>query len=112
LGAGGGEDEVAADLAALGAPAEVIEAERAAPAEVVEVWEESREPWLLWVDVQTQWRSGWEGMITGLDYAGVMAVCRWKRIKTTPDLFADLRVMEAATLEALAERRDRDRDRR
>lgn len=112
MGGDGGKDEVAGDLEAWGAPADLVEAERTRPVEVIGIWAENRTPWLLWVDVQTQWRSGWEGMATGLDYAGVMAVARWMGIEPAPDLFADLRAMETATLRALMARREREKPRK
>lgn len=63
----------------------------------------------MWCDVQTQWRTGVAGA-TGLDYAGVRA---WlDELGLPPDerraAWAGIRACERATLEAHAERRERE----
>lgn len=50
--------------------------------------------------LQTQWRTSAAGY-TGMDYAGVAAFLRLARVKSTPQLFADIQAMETATLQAL-----------
>jgi hypothetical protein len=56
----------------------------------------------------TQWRhAGMTGVPTGLDYAGVEAAARMAGLQPTPDVFRDLRHLEAGIIEALAEGADR-----
>ncbi len=54
----------------------------------------------------TQWRfvEGWEA---GLEYSGVEAAARLAGIPMTAELFADIRIMEAAAVETIHERRKR-----
>jgi hypothetical protein len=60
-----------------------------------------------WLAVQTQWRVGMAGP-TGLDYAGVEAALRLRDEDDRAGVFAGLQVCEAAMLEALRERRERE----
>ncbi len=60
-----------------------------------------------WLAVQTQWRVGMSGP-TGLDYAGVEAALRLSAVGDPAEVFAGLRVCEAAALDAWRERRERD----
>lgn len=57
----------------------------------------------LFFALATQWRThAATGARTGLDYAAIRETARMIAVKVTPALFNDLRIMEAATLEALA----------
>lgn len=61
--------------------------------------------WLLWQDLQTQWRVGGMGTPTGLDYASVRAYL--DDTEPPPDctraqVWAALRACERATLDAWA----------
>lgn len=61
----------------------------------------------IWLTIDTQWRSHVAGgrlMFVGLDYAGVDRALAWSETALTPAGFRDLRLMEGAALEALAER--------
>jgi len=60
--------------------------------------------------VQTQWRVGFGGA-TGLDYPGCEAAARMAGIEVTADLFDGLRVCEAAAMQAMSERQERERQR-
>lgn len=54
--------------------------------------------------VQTQWSSSMGGL-TGLDYVRVRHGLRMAGVRTTPELFEKLRLIEAAALEAFAAER-------
>lgn len=68
-----------------------------------ELWEENAMAFSVFLNAQTQWRTGMSGP-TGLDYAGVGAMVRAMRIKMTPELFADIQTMERAVLNAMREK--------
>ncbi|WP_221931105.1 DUF1799 domain-containing protein [Telmatospirillum sp. J64-1] len=108
FGPAGPGAEVAADLEAFGAPPALIEQLKAeAEAAAFPVWRENSVPFGLFLNLSTQWRLAPEGQPLGLDYHAAEAAARWMRIKRTPDLFEDLRVMELAALQAMAEKRKR-----
>lgn len=77
------------------------------PVEVY-LWPDNVTAWQCWCAVQTQWRVGMAGA-TGLDYAAVEALLRINGIRGDQrrELFADLRIMEGATLRAWGEDRGR-----
>ena len=75
----------------------------AARDDAFELWEENAMAFSVFLNAQTQWRTGMSGP-TGLDYAGVAAMTRAMRIKMTPELFADLQTMERAVLNAMREK--------
>ena len=97
----------------LGASAEEIAALEAklageADDEFFEVWPENWDALSAFLSVSTQWRMvavvtqlGGQTYYQGLDYAGVEAGLRGAAIATTPALWADLRVIEAAARNAL-----------
>ena len=98
--------EVDEALAAFG-----LVLEEAAPAHddrVFYLWPELQPVLLAWVCVQTQWRTGMAGA-TGLDYAGVDAIVRTRRLargrRRCAQLMADLQVMERAALDEWARQR-------
>jgi hypothetical protein len=73
---------------------------------VVEVWEENWQSVSFFLDYcATQWRTGMGGA-TGLDYTAVIASLRTLRIgrERFDEVFADVRVMESAALEAMAKK--------
>lgn len=55
---------------------------------------------MLFMRVQTQWRTGPAGP-SGLDYAGVLSALRFLRVRPSPEFFDDLQVMESAALRAI-----------
>ena len=73
--------------------------------EAFEVWPENWRAFELFLACRTQWRFGPQGGVLGLDYAGVAALFRMKRVKDQDTMLADLQVMEAAALEVLNEKR-------
>lgn len=73
------------------------------------VWEDNRAAAELFLALSTQWRTaGMDGVPTGLDYAAIPATARMRATKMTPALFADIRLMEHAALDAWAEQRRRE----
>ncbi|MBF0165192.1 MAG: DUF1799 domain-containing protein [Magnetococcales bacterium] len=90
---------LASDAAALGVRIDVREREFA-------VWQENADPARLFFACATQWRlAGMDGIPTGLDYAGVEAAARMSGVALTPELFAGVRIMESAAMDAWAEKR-------
>lgn len=66
----------------------------------------------LFLALDTQWRRHpMTGQRLGIDYAAIGATAQLYEIAMTPDLMADIRMMEAAALGAFAEC-DRRRTRR
>ena len=89
----------------MGAAPEMFEGLRKS-AEVL-IYPENWTTLQCFIDLQTQWRTGMAGA-TGLDYAAVPTVLEMRGItrpKHKRKVFAGLRVMEAAALEIMAERR-------
>lgn len=96
-------DELAADLARFGAPADVLvldalESERG-------IWPDNVPAITAFLAVDGQWRSvpaPFGGFILlGLDYAAVVAGLQMAGISATPEIWADLCVIEAAAKNAL-----------
>ena len=78
-----------------------------APGEV-EIAPDEVQPFALFVALGTQWRwCGMSGRRLGLDYAAIPATAAMQGVTMHPALFHDLRVMEHAALNALAETQKR-----
>ena len=65
-----------------------------------EVWPENEEAVLLFLRVQTQWRTSMAG-VTGLDYASIVATAKLYSIEDLPSVFEDLQVMEITAMNLL-----------
>lgn len=94
-------------LAAYGLVLERTHADAAGP-QLYHLWPEHVPVLELWSAVQTQWRVGMAGA-TGLDYAGVRASPAFQRLRPrrrAERIFAELCLMERATLEEWAQRRE------
>ena len=68
------------------------------PEKDFEVWEEN---WIavdLFLRVQTQWRVGGLGTLTGLCYADVLSLGRLLEIPNLSEVFEDLQVLEVTSL--------------
>ncbi|MCW2272374.1 hypothetical protein CQ065_06755 [Pseudomonas sp. MYb187] len=74
------------------------------PEEEVEVWADAWPAFRLFEAMSTQWRTGMGGP-SGLDYSIIPAVASMLGIKRRdlPDIFPDLRVLEAEALAVMAE---------
>lgn len=69
------------------------------------MWRDNAAAIELFVTASTQWRlAGWPPRPVGLDYPAVETAARLAGLAVTPALFADLRLMEAEALRAIAER--------
>lgn len=75
-----------------------------AESDVVEIWPDNWDVIGLFAALNTQWRVGFSGA-TGLDYGVLPSVLRMRGIPRArwPDLFDDLRVLEAEALTAMNE---------
>ncbi|MEW5729143.1 MAG: DUF1799 domain-containing protein [Pseudomonadota bacterium] len=105
-------DDIAGDLALLGADEEAIEAWRAALAEEdgedFAVWPENWPTVEVFLALSTQWRwtvamsqAGAVPIPSGIDYTAIEPTLRLMGREPSPAMFADLRAMEAAALEVL-----------
>lgn len=73
-----------------------------------EVWEENAFTFDLFCKLQTQWRTGFNGP-TGLDYTATwMLIDRYNAINPV-ETFDDIRAMELAALEQMAENRESEK---
>ena len=75
-----------------------------------EVWPDNYQAVSTFIELQTQWRVSGMGSATGLDYVAALAVIRELELEKDEarELFADIRVMEAAALEQMADDREKD----
>ncbi len=55
--------------------------------------------------LSSQWRLAANGLPYGLDYAGVETCARITKTELSPDLFADIQIMESAAVAVFLERR-------
>ncbi|MCC7487621.1 MAG: DUF1799 domain-containing protein [Burkholderiales bacterium] len=69
--------------------------------DAVDVWPENAPALDLFLCLRTQWRMGAMGGVLGLDYSGVLALFRMRRVKNQPEMLGDLQVMESAALPIL-----------
>lgn len=100
---------MADDLAALGAPADIVAAWRSPPEPPsFAVWPENWPIVRAFLAAQTQWRvlpltAGYAArpVYLGLDMAGAEAAIRLAGLKRTPELLWGLQVMEAEAVRLL-----------
>jgi hypothetical protein len=97
LYAGGNSQD---DLAAFGLPAS---AAKSFEDDACKVWPCNWKTVMLFVALQTQWRTGMGGA-TGLDYAAIPPTAKLSGIKLNQERFAGLRVMEQEALKVMGER--------
>jgi len=85
----------------MGAPEDIRrQFEAQAAYQDFEVLPENWETVLLFLRVQTQWRTGMSGVV-GLDYAAVERDCSIYNVPLTPELMDNIRVMEMAAMAEL-----------
>lgn len=101
---GGVVDESAADLAAFGAPTEMIEA---ASREDVGfgVWQENAATLVMFLRLQTQWRVVAGGFL-GLNYQSVEFLLKMHQVADPLGMLEELQAMEVAALQVLNRRKD------
>ena len=70
--------------------------------DIIEIWQENYESYLVFTCMSTQWRIGMNGA-TGLDYSALGEI--WRRLKipiaNRDDVFQDIRIMENKALETM-----------
>lgn len=73
--------------------------------DAVAIWPEHEDVVRLFLALGTQWRvGGMAGAPLGLEYGAIETTGRLMGIEVTPDLFADLQVMEAEARDVLIRR--------
>lgn len=103
--AGGGiKDEAAGDLAAFGAPDEIVAANT--NDDRLEIWPENVDTVSIFLRLSTQWVVGGMGGIVGLNYQAVEAVFNILDIEDRAEIFAGLQIMERAALAVVNARKD------
>jgi len=65
------------------------------------VWEENWEVINWFLRIQTQWRVGGLGTLTGLCYSDVLSVGRLLEIPNLSEVFEDLQLLEITVMELL-----------
>ncbi|MGO1078339.1 DUF1799 domain-containing protein [Inquilinus sp. CA228] len=100
-----------AELRSYGVPedkiAEVARSQQDQAATPV-IWPENADSFRWFLDIQTQWVMAigfGVSMVLGLDYAGAAAAAQMAGIRTTPTMFADMRLMEATARTIMNEAR-------
>lgn len=101
--AGGGvQNQADADLAAFGAPTEVID-KAAQTDDEFPVWEENLPVLSLFLRLQTQWNII-NGIVSGLNYQSVRALFEVYDVTDKVTTFEDLQAMEVAALAVMNKR--------
>lgn len=100
-------DDAASGGALVGAFSALGLVEDQKPSQVEYLWPENVRTWIVWNEVQTQWRTGMSGA-TGLDYAGVRAHLDEVGLEGDErrQVYDGIRAMERATLSALSALRE------
>lgn len=98
------KDETASDLAAFGAPAELIDSIDTTQHEF-EVWEENADALVMFMKLQTQWHVI-EGGFIGLNYQSVQFLFTIGAVANQAEMMDDLQAMEMAALQVLNKRKD------
>ena len=93
------KDDAADDLAAFGAPAEVVGAVPV-PAEDFEVWDENFPALSLFMRLQTQWRII-NGVFAGINYQSIQFLFDVFKVEDKATMMDDLQAMESAALATL-----------
>lgn len=100
------QDDSAADLAAFGAPAEMIEAATADPdATLFGVWQENAVSLMMFLRMQTQWNVI-NGAFVGLNYSSAEFLFKIHAVEDAAAIMDDLQAMELAALQVLNKRKD------
>jgi hypothetical protein len=100
------KDDSAGDLAAFGAPAEIVsQLEAKAGDGSCEVWGENAETFGMFLKLQTQWNVVQGGFI-GLNYQSVEFLVKIHNISDPASFMDELQAMEMAALSVLNKRKD------
>lgn len=99
-------DESADDLAAFGAPAEMIDqAASGKDDELFGIWEDNAETVVMFMRLQTQWRVS-DGVFLGLNYQSAEFLFKIHSVAEPAAMMTDLQAMEVAALQVLNKRKD------
>jgi hypothetical protein len=100
------QDDSADDLAAFGAPAEMIDAATPDPgAELFGVWEENAGVVVMFMRMQTQWNVT-NGAFLGLHYPSAEFLIKIHGVEDASAMMDDLQAMELAALQVLNKRKE------
>lgn len=100
------QDDSAEDLAAFGAPAEMVESAKPDPDQhFFGVWEENAGSLMMFMRMQTQWNVV-NGCFLGLNYASAAFLFKIHGVENASELMDDLQAMELAALQVLNKRKE------
>lgn len=100
------KDDTADDLAAFGAPAEMIAAASPDPeAQLFGVWEENADTMVMFLRLQTQWHVIAGGFI-GLNYQSAEFLIKIHGVADAAAMMDDLQAMEIAALQVMNKRKE------
>lgn len=100
------KDDTADDLAAFGAPAEMIAAASPDPAaQLFGVWEENADTVVMFLRLQTQWHVIAGGFI-GLNYQSAEFLIKIHGVADAAAMMDDLQAMEIAALQVMNKRKE------
>ena len=95
-------DDAIDDLAAFGAPSDVVEA-LTQEDHLFEIWPENKTSLEIFLRLRTQWVIGFNGVI-GLNYSSVEMMLRLFDVSDHRETFLDIQAMEIAILPILNEK--------
>lgn len=100
------KDDTAADLAAFGAPAEMIAAASPDPADqLFGIWEDNVDTAVMFMRLQTQWHVI-AGAFIGLNYQSAEFLFKIHGVVDAAAMMEDLQAMEIAALQVMNKRKE------
>lgn len=98
------KDETASDLAAFGAPVDMIQSIDTSKDDFL-IWEENMDALVMFMKLQTQWNVI-DGGFIGLNYQSVQFLFTIGAVANQAEMMDDLQAMEMAALQVLNKRKD------
>lgn len=100
------QDDSAADLAAFGAPAEMVDAlSSEQDSDLFWIWEENAGAVMMFMRLQTQWNVV-QGGFVGLNYQSAEFLLKIHGVENQSAMMDDLQAMEMAALQTLNKRKE------
>ena len=100
------KDDTAADLAAFGAPAEMIAAASPDPThQLFGIWEDNADTVVMFMRLQTQWHVI-AGAFIGLNYQSAEFLFKIHGVVDAAAMMDDLQAMEVAALQVMNKRKE------
>lgn len=100
------EDDSAADLAAFGAPPEMVEALKPSQDDsLFGVWDDNAEAVMMFMRLQTQWNVI-AGAFIGLNYQSAAFLFKIHSVANEAEMMDDLQAMEVAALQVMNKRKE------